>query len=85
MEIVLDSVPEENLSIETDDECRPIALAGTKDFDLAILAQLNALLPDRIDERFVCIGDGGTMMVSWLTRENAARLGQYFGMSFGIP
>lgn len=79
------SSPKVQLAVESNGKRHPVSIGGGKDFDVNLVAQLNALIPSTIDARFACCGDGGAVMVVWLTPDKIAALGEFCGFAFDIP
>jgi len=79
------SSPKVQLAVECNGNRHTLSIGGCKDFDVNLIAQLNALIPDTIDTRFACCGDGGTVMVVWLTPAKLVVLGEFCGRAFDIP
>ena len=79
------SAPKVQLAIEIDGSLHTLAIEGRKDFEPNLIAQLNALVPETVGAKFAWCGDGGTVMVVWLTPKEIAELSDYCGVVFDIP
>lgn len=79
------SAPKVQLAIEVEGSLHTLAIEGSKDFELNLIAQLNALIPETVNAKFAYCGDGGTVMVVWLTPKEIAKLSDYCGIVFEIP